>query len=435
MRRGQEHLLRTYLKYISLNIIGMIGLSCYILADTFFIARAFGANGLTSLNLAIPVYSFIHGSGLMIGMGGATRYAILRGQDKKHEMNEVFTRSVTLAVFLSLLLVFVGMFFSSDLSKLLGADQSVHEMTSVYLSTLLVFSPMFFINNILICFTRNDGNPRLTMAAMMIGSLSNILLDYIFIFHIEMGMLGAALATGLAPVISILILSLHIVRKKNHFRYIRLKKILHGGKDIIALGSGSFIMEVSSGLVMLVFNLLILRWEGNIGIAAYGIIANLALVATAIFTGLTQGAQPILSYHYGKGFKDNLRKLYYYALMISTLVSGALYAIVFFLSDTIISIFNEEKNIYLAQLAGTGMHIYFTAFLFAGFNAVTATYLSATDQPMKSFLISILRGAVIMIPMAFILSSLFGITGIWITLTCTEILTAFYTIRSNRLFR
>lgn len=435
VRKGQESLLKTFLKYIFLNIIGMIGLSCYILADTYFVAKGFGADGLTALNLAIPIYSFISGIGLMIGMGGATRYAILKGQQKQQDMNLVFTRSVMLAALCSMLLVLVGIFLSNSITTLLGADLSVHEMTKNYLLTILLFSPFFIMNNLLICFIRNDGNPRLAMTAMLTGSFSNIVLDYIFIFPFSMGMFGAALATGLAPIISMLILSIHFIKKKHNFKFIRIKQLLQGIFDIAALGSASLIMEVSSGVVMLVFNLIILRLEGNIGIAAYGIIANLALVATAVFTGVTQGIQPIVSFHYGRGNKENTRKLYRYALLASSIIAVVIYAVSYIYSDMIISVFNKDNNIYLAGLAKNGMHLYFMAFLFVGFNAITAAYFSATDKPMVSFLISVLRGAVIIIPMAFLLSAGFGITGIWITLTCTEILTAIFAGRYYALFR
>ena len=202
----------TFAKYVSLNIIGMMGLSCYILADTFFVAQGIGVNGLSALNLAIPIYSFLHGTGLMIGMGGATRYSISKSK-------ETFTQSLYYAFFISCLFLIIGILFSNQLATLLGADSDTLQNANIYLRTILNFAPMFLLNNVIICFVRNDDNPQLSMAAMLIGSFSNIILDYIFIFPCKMGMFGAAFATGIAPVISLMILSLHFIKKKNTFYF------------------------------------------------------------------------------------------------------------------------------------------------------------------------------------------------------------------------
>ena len=213
---NQKSYLKEFIRYTAFNILGMLGLSCYILADTFFVARGLGANGLAALNLALPVYSVVNGTGLMLGMGGATKYSIFRGQKNYEAANRIFSNTLTAALFFATLYMGVGLAFSGEIAALLGADAAVHEMTDVYLKVVLLFSPAFIINNIFNCFVRNDGNPNLGMAAMLTGSFSNIIMDYIFIFPLGMGMLGAVLATGFAPVIGIIILSRHFRGKKQH---------------------------------------------------------------------------------------------------------------------------------------------------------------------------------------------------------------------------
>lgn len=203
----QQNYFKEFAKYTSLNVLGMIGLSCYILADTFFVSKALGANGLAALNLAIPIYSFINGSGLMIGMGGATKYSIFKSQNNFKKANNIFTQAFFLVVTMAAIYFLIGILFSGPLAKLLGATKSVYDMSSVYLRVILVFAPMFMMNNLLLCYVRNDGAPQLSMMAMLGGSFSNIVLDYVFMFPLDMGIFGAAFATGLAPVISILILS------------------------------------------------------------------------------------------------------------------------------------------------------------------------------------------------------------------------------------
>jgi Na+-driven multidrug efflux pump len=204
-----ETLLKEFFRYVILNICGMIGLSCYILADTFFISNGLGANGLTALNLAIPIYSFIHGSGLMFGMGGATKYSIYRGQKECKNADKCFSNTMSIMFIMAVIFMLTGIFFSEKLTILLGADKGVFSMTKTYLQVILLFAPAFMANDTLTCFVRNDGNPKLSMIGMLTGSFSNIILDYIFIFPLNMGIFGAVLATGLAPVISLFILSNH----------------------------------------------------------------------------------------------------------------------------------------------------------------------------------------------------------------------------------
>lgn len=445
----EKNILSRFIQYVSKNVIGMIGLSCYILADTFFIARGLGENGLTALNLVIPIYSFMNGLGLMIGMGGATRYTILKTNEKKEQMSAVFTQAVVFAFGVSLLFMIMGIVGSNQISRWLGADDSIYKITTIYLRTLLCFAPLFFLNNVMICFVRNDGNPSLSMAAMLIGSISNIWLDYLFVFPCKLGMFGAALATGTAPIISLCILSFHKIQKKNQF-HLRIKE--HDSdnkefinrnvytmvknrigniaciKDICMLGSASLITEVSSGIVMIIFNVIILKIQGNMGVAAYGIIANIALVVIAIFTGIAQGIQPIVSQNYGLGEKKNLSKIYRYGMVTAIIISGLIYIIVTGFSEQIIELFNKEKNIELQKIATEGMYLYFTAFFFSGINIVTATFFGAIDQPIQSFFISMLRGFIVIIPVVFLLSACFGMTGVWIALTCAEFITVLYSI-------
>ena len=178
----KKSFLGEFVKYTSFNILGMLGISLYILADTFFVSNALGTNGLAALNLAIPVYSFIHGGGLMLGMGSATKYTIFKIQGDVQQADSTYTNTLKSAAVLSLFLVLMGVFVSRPISLALGASEDIFEMTNTYLSVLLFFSPAFILNDILICFIRNDGNPRLSMAAMLGGSMSNIILDYVFIF-------------------------------------------------------------------------------------------------------------------------------------------------------------------------------------------------------------------------------------------------------------
>lgn len=415
---------KEFAKYTSLNVLGMIGLSCYILADTFFISKGLGANGLAALNLAIPIYSFINGSGLMLGMGGATKYSILKSQDKTQEANRTFTNTILITLALALVFFSIGIFLSGPITKLLGADEVIFQMSKTYLQVILLFAPMFMLNNVLLCFVRNDGAPQLSMLAMLGGSISNIILDYVFIFPCNMGIFGAVFATGLAPIISMIILSPYFFKKKNQFHLIKCKLSVQLIGGIISSGLPSLITEVSSGIVIIVFNKIILSLQGNTGIAAYGVIANLSLVVISIYTGVAQGIQPILSRSYGAGDQKNIQQVLRYALFTVLAISGIVYSTVFFGADQIANIFNSENNALLQSIAVTGLKIYFTACVFAGFNIILSVYFTSTEHARPAHIISVLRGFIIIIPMAFLLSSISGMTGVWLTFPTTEFIVA-----------
>ena len=416
--------LSDFARYASLNVLGMIALSFYILADTFFVSLGMGADGLAALNLAIPVYSFLHGCGLMIGMGGGTRYSIRQNQGDARAANQAFTAALCLAGGFAVVFVLLGLTVPGPLARLLGADGAVFGMTRTYLRVILLFAPAFLANNLLLCFVRNDGAPQLAMAGMITGSLSNVVLDYLFIFPLGMGIFGAALATGFAPLISMGVLSPYLLRGRQKFRPVRCAPRPRLLAAICSAGVPSLVTEVSSGVVIIAFNAILLGLEGNVGVAAYGVIANLSLVVLAIFTGISQGIQPLLSAWYGAGRREELGQILRYALLTALAVSVAVYAVIFLLAGPIAALFNSENNPLLQSLAEYGLRLYFIACPFAGCNIILAVYFTSVERPRPGQLLSLLRGFVVILPMAFALSALFGLTGVWCAFPVTEALVA-----------
>ncbi len=416
----RKPVLKDFLKYVSLNILGQMAYSCYTLADTFFVSSSLGANGLTALNLAFPVFCLLNGTGLMIGMGGGTRYSIAKSRGENERADHIFTNAVYMAACFAVLYVLSGVFLSGKLVRMLGADDTVFSMTNTYLKVMLFFAPAFLTNNLLQCFVRNDGKPSLSMAAMISGSLSNVILDYIFIFPLRMGIFGAILATGLAPVISIAVLSPCLISKRNGFHFMKSVSDAKKVRNIMSSGIPPLVTEVSSGIVMFLFNFIILRLAGNIGVAAFGVVTVISLVVIAIYTGLSQGIQPIISQNYGKGNAADVKTILKYAMRTVFLLSCVIYAAIFFGASPIASVFNSEGNETLQTFAITGMKLYFLACPFIGFNIVTATYFSSTGRPRPSQIISFLRGLFVLVPMAFLLSAILKMTGVWCAYPLTE---------------
>lgn len=428
----KDNYFKEFLKYVLPNIAGLIGISVYILADTFFVARGVGANGLAALNVAIPSFSLISGFGLMLGMGGGTNYTINMSRGNVKKANGIFTLTVVLGAAAACLCIALGFFGGNRLAYALGADENIFEMTVTYLRVLLMFSPAFIFNNILSSFVRNLGLPGTAMTAMIAGSFANIVFDYIFIFPLKMGIFGAVIATVFSPVISILINSISCLyyNKKIQFDIsgINAKDVF----SIVGVGLPSFISEIASGVVIFVFNYIIFDLKGNMGIAAYGIVANISIVIAAIFTGMGQGIQPLISREYGKCNMLGVKKIYKYAIKMLFVLSGTVYALIFVLSPQIAMLFNKDGGYDLETTAILGLKLYFTAILFMGFNIIMTMYFAAMEKQLAAQIISLMRGILVIIPCAFIMSFLWKEWGLWLSFTITEFITAAFICITNR---
>lgn len=413
-----------FARYTALNVLSMLGLSCYILADTWFISNGIGETGLAALNLSIPVYSLISGVGLMLGVGGSTRSVICRAQGHRAEGSRVFTAMLLLAGAAAAVCVTAGLLFARPLALALGADASTLAMTETYLRVILLFSPAFLANNIVSAFVRSDDGPQLAMAAMLAGCFANILFDYLFIFPLGLGMLGAVLATGFAPLVGLSLLSLHFLRHKNSFGPVRCRLSAALVRGSLPLGVPSLLSEVSAGVVMIVYNLLILDLAGTVGVAAYGIIANIALVVLAIFGGVAQGMQPVLSRAYGLGQPKSFAAVRRYGLLTALAMAAGLYALLALGAAPITALFNRDGSPTLAAIAETGLRLYFTALPFAGVNIVLSACFAAAEQPLPAQLISLLRGFALILPAVLVMARLWQLNGIWLSFPATELLTA-----------
>ena len=418
---GKENTLQEFGKYVSQSVLSQLGVSCYILADTYFISKGVGADGLTALNLAIPVFSVMNGCGFMLGIGSGTKYGIMKGTGNEKRGDVLFTSSLCVVTVLAVIFMLIGLLASDPITVLAGANAEVYDMTRTYLQVILLFSPMFMINNLLGAMIRNDGNTSLAMTAMLSGCLFNIVFDYIFVFPMGLGLFGAVLATAVAPIISILILLQHFVKKKNQFRLIRVRPELRLVASAAGLGVPSLVTEVSSGLVIAVFNLLILGLAGNVGVAAYGVVANISIVVIAIYNGIAQGVQPLLSREYGRSQEKNVHRFLGWAMRLTVILAMVIYVGIYWNADVIAMIFNSGRDMDLQRIAVEGLKIYFTACPFVGANILFAIYFAATDQAAPAQMISLLRGLIVIIPLAFIMANMAGLTGVWMTFPLTEL--------------
>ncbi|MDY2510774.1 MAG: MATE family efflux transporter [Ruminococcus callidus] len=411
----------SFFHYVSLNVLAMLGTSCYILADTFFIANGIGEEGLTALNLVLPLFNILNATGLMIGIGGATKYAIHQAKGEQEAGNAVFFHAFLLTLLASVLFVATGICFTEPICRWLGSDATTHTDMVIYLRTLYCFAPLFLLNQLFAAFVRNDGAPNRVMAATMLGTLSNIVLDYVLIFPFNMGMLGAVLATACAPLLGILMQLFYFRKSSCQLRLQPCCVQMRFLKPIFLLGGSEWITEVASGIVIFCFNFVILREAGNTGVAAYGIIANIAMVAACLCTGIAQGVQPLLSHSYGRGEMQQVRKLLCLTLGTALGFAVILYGVLFGFTESIVGLFNTGGNVILERMAESGIRIYFLAFFFAGCNIAASAFFSAVERPLFSFCISLLRSGVILLPVLFAFAAVWHMNGIWASYPVAEL--------------
>ena len=421
------NLTKQFFKYVSQNIFGLLGTSCYILADTYFIAQAAGTDGVTLLNLCLPIYNLIFAFGSMIGLGAATRYAILRAQGDARAQR-YFSNAIFSVCILAVPFMLVGIFRPDGLLRLMGGDADIVALGMNYARIFLMFTPFFMCNYVVASFVRNEGDPSLAMVATLSGSLFNVVFDYIFIFPMGLGLPGAALATAISPILSIAVCSAHFIKKSNTITFVRKAPSVRLLGQSCQLGISGFVGELSSGVTTTVFNFLLLRLAGNVAVAAYGVVANFALVATAIFNGVAQGAQPLVSQCYGKNEMAGARKLLLLGCGTALGLAALLYGVVFGYTDALTALFNSENSALMAEFAHSGMRIYFVGYFFAGCNIVAAGYLGAVNRPAEASITSLCRGMVAIVVCSLVLSALFGMNGVWAAFPVSEAITLALTV-------
>ena len=434
-----DNVLKSFTRYVGLNIIGMISTAIFIFVDYWFVSTALGTDGLTSLGLGVPIFNVTFGFGLMLGIGGGARYAFFRAQNEQSRANQIFTTTLKMGCIIAVPLVLLGGFFSAQISAALGAEGHILPMTAAYIRTLLILSPGVIFYSIFEAFARNDEAPKIAMISAIIYNALNIGFDYLFILEFGWGMFGAALATSLASFCALSYLLVCWLRKKMHFRFVKTALISKQVRSICEIGAPPLISDLSYGMVLITFNLTLLSLKGNVGVAAFGIISSIAYVALFIFIGLGQGIQPLASHYYGTKDRQKLSKLLKYSLVTSTAVAVVVIAVVMLFAPFLTSILNYEQDVLLAQLATEGVRVYFIAFLFAGITIVSVAFLGVTSMPNTALVLSILRGGALVIPLVLLLSRLFGVMGVWFAYPLAELIlvtvSIYCLLRASRLHK
>lgn len=412
-----------FLSYLFPAMVGMLLMSVNILVDGIFVSNGIGQTALAAINIAVPIFSILLSISLWIGVGGATLYSIELGRNDVQKAQRIFTLSfVTMVIVVSAIIG--GLLLNMEaIAYLFGANEDTLPYVKDYLFIVLVFGGVYTFENLLSIFIRNDGNPNLAMAGLITTSVLNIVLNYIFIFMLDYGVTGVALATVISTLIGTIVLCSHFYLKKSQLKF--RAKFFNKQDTIKILGIGlpSFIVEGSFAVMVVLYNITFLRYLGTEGVTAYAMINYIHTVLLMLFIGVGMALQPLVSYHYGAKLMERVMGLLKISLITALIMGGVTTILSIVFPSAIMSVFGETTEV-VGQLAESGFAYFATGYIFLAINMVLAEFFQSIERIRLATMIILSRSIILFIPLLFILPLLFGATVIWWIFPITEGITA-----------
>lgn len=422
-----EPVSKIFFRYLIPAILANMVTSIYILADTIIIGKGIGTLAMAALNIILPLFNIFFGVGLLFGVGGSVLMSIARGRGDEQLGKCYFTLSVILNAVTCLALTVLLWIFMEPIARYLGATDATMPYIMDYAPYVIVGLSAFAFSSLLQTFVRNDGAPKLSMIAVISGGILNVILDIIFVFPMQMEMAGAAIASVIGSLCTVFILLLHFLSKANGLKFSLKAFSFSCIGRVFQNGFTSFLVEVTAGIVMFIFNVEILEYAGDNGVSMYGVICNTAIIVTCLCNGINQAAQPILSTNYGAGFGERIRQVRKLG-MTTALVICSIPAILGLVLPNMFTYIFLNPNEEILVMSPTAIRIYFIGFFVMGINMFAVGYFQSTAKPKLSLLICLLRGCVLSIIFVTILAPIFGINGIWASVPLAEFVTLLISI-------
>ncbi|WP_342471775.1 MATE family efflux transporter [Metasolibacillus sp. FSL H7-0170] len=428
-----------FFSYLYPALIGMLLMSVNILVDGIFVSRGVGAAALAGVNIAVPIFSVLLSISLWIGMGGATLFSISLGEGNKQRAHQVFTLSFTMMIAIVTAIIALLLLNLKEVAYIFGADHTTYPYVQQYLHIILVFGLFYTIENLLSIFIRNDGSPKLAMVGLITTSVLNIIFNYIFIFMLDYGVKGCALATALSTIVGMLVLFLHFFNKKSELKFVR--RFFHFGtmKKIMTIGFPSFIVEASMALIIILFNITFLHYLGSNGVTAYAMVNYIHAVLLTVFFGIGMALQPLVSYHHGARLTKRLAALLKIGVK-TAIIFGLLTAIIAMLFPAqLMSVFGNNSTEKIQYMAIQGFAQFAIGYVFLGVNMVFAEFFQSIEKIRLATIIMLLRSFILFIPVLLLLPQIFGAQAIWWTFPVVEGLTTlliiiFIALRRQKVF-
>jgi len=412
---------KLYRKFLTAAFGSALMTSIYGVVDMAMVGQYHGPNGAAAMAVIAPIWNIIYSLGLLCGIGGSVLYSVQRGEsDDIQTANQYFTAAVSLAVAFSIFSLILLWRFEEPLLRLFGANDELLILAKRYLITVKFFAPFFVFTQTLAAFLRNDSNPSLATAAVCAGGVFNVFGDYFFVFTLDMGIMGAGLATGLGALCSCLVMSTHFFSKKCSLRFAIPKKIGDICVKIIGAGFSSFFLDIAMGILTMLFNRQIMYYFGETELAVYGVIVNISTFVQCCAYGIGQASQPIFSQNFGAKQYTRIKRLIKYNL-ITILILGSVWTIsVIAAPNAFITVFMTPTEEVLTA-APFILRCYASSFFLLLFNVYSTYYFQSILEPLTAMIVSVSRGLVLSGSLILLAPKIFGANAIWLAMTATEI--------------
>ena len=417
------------LRFVFPSIVMMVFTSIYSVVDGLFVSNFVGKTALASINLILPFLMGLSALGFMIGTGGSAIVAKTLGEGDPKRANSYFSMLVYVTAIGGIILALLGMLLVPSVASFLGAEGELLSNCILYGRISFISMPAFMLQNVFQSFFVTAEKPKLGLAVIITAGVTNMILDLLFVGILGFGLAGAAVATVCGEMIGGLFPVFYFSRKNSSL--LRLGKTQFNGRILMQTcvnGSSELMTNLSSSIVNSLYNIQLMKFAGENGVAAYAAIMYVNFIFIAIFLGYSIGSAPIISYHYGAGNHGELKNLYKKSLQLVGSWGILLFVLAQLLATPLAKLFVGYDSTLLA-MTQTGFRIYSLVYLINGFNIFGSSFFTALSNGVVSAVISFLRTLVFQIGAVFILPIVFGgINGIWSSVTVAELLTLCITI-------
>ena len=411
-----------FTRYAVPSVLALLAVSSASVVDGAFVGNYIGPEALAAVNFSMPVVTFFMGVSLMLAIGGSVYVGKQIGEGNSEQANRSFNSVFWFSLTAGLILAALCLSLLTPLIFLLGASGEISEDVASYLGVFLWFAPVWLVSIVLGYMVRIDNQPFLSSSALIIGALSNILFDWLLIVKFEQGLQGAAYATGMSYVVTLLIKSIHFFNKACLFKIQRFYIDLKVMAQVCFNGLSDLANDFSTGFAILIFNWVIMRKLGVEGVAAFSIVNYLIFLGLMMCYGIADAIQPIVSKNFGAGARTRLYQFMRVGSVTALAISLCLAALLLALPDQLIGIFLNEEASNTRAIAQAFLSYVWPVFLFAGINVTIIEYLTAVHQPIPSAIVAMMRCFLLPAALLALLPVYFDIVGIYIALPVAELL-------------
>lgn len=435
MNTANSPLRREFIRYLIPSVAAQWVFALYTMVDGMFVARGVSELALASVNLSTPFVNLLFSLSLVIAVGSSTIISIHFGQKDPSAANRTYTQNMVIVLLVSLTLSATVLLNRTRIAVFLGADEETLPYVTSYIGAIACFAVFFMLSYYFEILIKADGKPKLATLIIITGAVANCILDYVFIFVIPWGVFGAAFATGLSQMISTIIFAAYFFSSRARLRLCKFRFSPRITWRTCKLGMPSGITELSSGLMIFLFNHAILNYIGTDAVVSYTIVAYVNTIIVMSMTGVAQGVQPLVSFYYGRGEHETNRQLLRYALA-SAIVLTLLIAVPTWLgADGIVSLFISADKPELRTYSTEVFRTFSTSFLLLGVNIIYSGYFTAVEYAKSAISISVARSVLFITASLWLLTTLFGGSGIWWAPALSEALCLILTMLLAQVYR